>query len=229
MTFLKKAFIATIVSISALVLNSCIVAAIAVGGGTVAYIDGNYSMNIEGNYKAVYKATLKAINDNNDFVLVSKDLDQTKQNADIEGATKIDSTSFSVKIERLTDQATKVTIKFGTFGDQAMSSTLMDQIQAAVHKAFRNVQKLYLIILSTIIAISLNSCVVAAVLIGTAVVAGGTVYYINGNYIIEVPKDIRSVYNATIKTIQMDSQNKLISQTYNTKSATIKALQKVKN
>ncbi|AJI73257.1 DUF3568 domain-containing protein [Francisella tularensis] len=135
MTFLKKAFIATIVSISVLVLNSCIVAAIAVGGGTVAYIDGNYSMNIEGNYKAVYKATLKAINDNNDFVLVSKDLDQTKQNADIEGATKIDSTSFSVKIERLTDQATKVTIKFGTFGDQAMSSTLMDQIQAAVHKA----------------------------------------------------------------------------------------------
>lgn len=227
MTFLKKAFIATIVSISALVLNSCIVAAIAVGGGTVAYIDGNYSMNIEGNYKAVYKATLKAINDNNDFVLVSKDLDQTKQNADIEGATKIDSTSFSVKIERLTDQATKVTIKFGTFGDQAMSSTLMDQIQAAVHKAFQKCnKKLYLIILSTIIAISLNSCVVAAVLIGTAVVAGGTVYYINGNYIIEVPKDIRSVYNATIKTIQMDSQNKLISQTYNTKSATIKALQK---
>ncbi|AEE27105.1 DUF3568 domain-containing protein [Francisella hispaniensis] len=135
MTFLKKALFAATISISTLILNSCIVAAIAVGGGTVAYIDGNYSMNIEGNYKAVYKATLKAINDNNDFVLVSKDLDQTKQNADIEGATKIDSTSFSVKIERLTDQATKVTIKFGTFGDQAMSSTLMDQIQAAVHKA----------------------------------------------------------------------------------------------
>ncbi|MDE4994645.1 DUF3568 domain-containing protein, partial [Francisella tularensis subsp. holarctica] len=52
------------------------------------------------------------------------------------GATKIDSTSFCVKIERLTDQATKVTIKFGTFGDQSMSSTLMDQIQAAVHIAF---------------------------------------------------------------------------------------------
>ncbi|MDE4957454.1 DUF3568 domain-containing protein, partial [Francisella tularensis subsp. holarctica] len=52
MTFLKKSFIATIVSISALVLNSCIVAAISVGGGPVAYIDGNYSMNIEGNYKS---------------------------------------------------------------------------------------------------------------------------------------------------------------------------------
>ena len=135
MTFLRKALFAAVISISALILNGCIVAAIAVGGGTVAYINGNYSMNMEGNYKAVYKAALKAIGDNNDFVLVSKDLDQIKQNADIEGATKIDSTSFSVKIERLTDQATKVTIKFGTFGDQAMSSTLMDQIQAIVYKA----------------------------------------------------------------------------------------------
>ncbi|APC92401.1 MULTISPECIES: DUF3568 domain-containing protein [Francisella] len=134
MTFLKKAFATVAISFSALILNSCIVAAVAVGGGTVAYIDGNYSMNIKGNYKTVYKAALKAIDDNNDFVLVSKSFDQTNQNADIEGATKIDSTSFSVKIERLTDQATKVTIKFGTFGDQAMSSTLMDQIQAVVYK-----------------------------------------------------------------------------------------------
>lgn len=91
-------------------------------------------MNIEGNYKAVYKAALKAINDNNGFVLISKDLDKTNQSTDIEGATKIDSTSFSVKIKRLTDQVTKVTIKFGIFGDQAMSSTLMDQIQEIAHK-----------------------------------------------------------------------------------------------
>ncbi|ORM38344.1 hypothetical protein A2G94_07835 [Francisella endosymbiont of Ornithodoros moubata] len=73
-------------------------------------------------------------------------------------------------------------------------------------------KRLYLITISIIIAISLNSCAVAAILIGATVVAGGTVYYINGNYVIEVPRDIRSVYNATIKTIQMDSQNKLISQ-----------------
>ena len=87
-------------------------------------------------------------------------------------------------------------------------------------------KKLHLITISIIIAISLNSCAVAAILIGAAVVAGGTVYYINGNYVIEVPRDIRSVYNATIKTIQMDSQNKLISQAYNTKAAAIKASQR---
>lgn len=106
----------------------------AVGGGTVAYIDGNYSMNIQGNYKDVYKAALKAVKENNDFVLVSKTIDNTNNNADIEGATKIDSTSFSIEIEKLTNNASKVTIKFGTLGNQQMSSTLMDQIQANVHQ-----------------------------------------------------------------------------------------------
>lgn len=135
MAIFKKFLIAIIVSASALILNSCIVTAVAVGGGTVAYMKGNYSMNIEGNYIAVYKAALKAVNDNNDFVLVSKDIDKTNKSADIEGATKIDSTSFSIKIDNLTDKIAKVTIKFGTFGDQAMSSKLMDQIQANVFNA----------------------------------------------------------------------------------------------
>ncbi|QIW10988.1 DUF3568 domain-containing protein [Francisella sp. LA112445] len=134
MNFLKKLFFVSLISCSLIALNSCILAAVAVGGGTVAYIDGNYSMNIQGNYKDVYTAALKAVNENNDFVLVSKTIDNVNNNADIEGATKIDSTSFSIEIEKLTNNASKVTIKFGTFGDQQMSSSLMDQIQANVHQ-----------------------------------------------------------------------------------------------
>lgn len=134
MKLLKKIFFISVLSCSVIALNSCILAAIAVGGGTVAYIDENYSMNMEGNYKDVYAAALKAIKENNDFVLVSKTIDNTNNNADIEGATKIDSTSFSVEIKELTKDASKVTIKFGTFGNQQMSSTLMDQIQADLHK-----------------------------------------------------------------------------------------------
>lgn len=130
----KKLFFILLALFSTVTLNSCILAAVAVGGGTVAYIDGNYSMNIQGNYKDVYNAALKAVNSNNDYVLVSKDIDSVNNNADIEGATKIDSTSFSIEIEELTSKASKVTIKFGTFGDQQMSSTLMDQIQANVHQ-----------------------------------------------------------------------------------------------
>ncbi|QWU99248.1 MULTISPECIES: DUF3568 family protein [Francisella] len=86
-------------------------------------------------------------------------------------------------------------------------------------------KKARFIILSAIILISLNSCVATAVIIGAAVVAGGAVYYVNGDYIIEVPKDIRSVYNATIKTMQMDKQYSLLSQSYKDKTAEVKASQ----
>lgn len=132
--FFKKTFLGLMISCSALMLSSCIMAAVTVGSGTKAYVNGIYSMNIEGDYKNVYKAALKAIKENKDFLLISKDIDSTAKNAELEGATKIDSTSFTVKIETLTDDVSKVTIKFGTFGDQALSSTLMDQIQANVQK-----------------------------------------------------------------------------------------------
>ena len=61
----KKIMLTLLLSTSALTLNSCIIAALAVGGGTIAYLDGKYSMNMEGNYKDAYKAALKAVNDNN--------------------------------------------------------------------------------------------------------------------------------------------------------------------
>ncbi|BCD92015.1 membrane protein [Francisella halioticida] len=134
MKLLKKCFFVLILSCSVIALNSCILAAVAVGGGTVAYLNGNYSMNIQGNYKDVYIASLKAVKENNDFVLVSKTIDSKNNNADIEGATKIDSTSFSVEIKKLTKYASKVTIKFSAFGNQQMSSTLMDKIQAKVYQ-----------------------------------------------------------------------------------------------
>ncbi|WP_072713418.1 DUF3568 family protein [Francisella uliginis] len=83
-------------------------------------------------------------------------------------------------------------------------------------------KKFRLIILSILTVCCLNSCVLAVVLIGTAVVAGGTVYYINGNYIIEIPRDLRTVYNATIKAIQSNSKYSLKENSYSKISAEIK-------
>ncbi|MED7820372.1 MULTISPECIES: DUF3568 family protein [unclassified Francisella] len=84
-------------------------------------------------------------------------------------------------------------------------------------------KKFRLLILSILIISCLNSCVLATILIGTAVVAGGAVYYINGNYIIEIPRDLRTVYNATIKAIQMNNRYSLKNQSYTGKSATVNA------
>ncbi|KEI35030.1 hypothetical protein FRA_43c11070 [Francisella sp. W12-1067] len=82
-------------------------------------------------------------------------------------------------------------------------------------------KKFKLIILGFIITTALNSCVLAAILVGSAAIAGGTVYYINGNYVIEIPKDIRSVYNATIKTFQTNSLYSLNGQSYSQTTASI--------
>ncbi|GMN89783.1 DUF3568 domain-containing protein [Francisella sciaenopsi] len=125
---LKKILTATLLATSALSLSSCwLIVAGAVGAGTVAYIDGKYSMNMDGSVKDIYNATLKAIQNNDNMVLTKQNLTPIK--ADIRGKTKVDSTDFYVEIVKITDKASKVTIKFGTFGDQAMSATLMDQIQ----------------------------------------------------------------------------------------------------
>ncbi|ORM38345.1 hypothetical protein A2G94_07840 [Francisella endosymbiont of Ornithodoros moubata] len=130
---LKKVLIAVLLGTSALSLSSCwLLVGTAVGGGTAAYISGEYSMNMSGGLKDIYNATLKAIQSNDDFIITKKSI--TSMDAVIDGSTKVDSTSFYVKIEKLTDNASKVTIKFGTFGDQTMSATLMDQIQAIAHK-----------------------------------------------------------------------------------------------
>lgn len=130
---IKKTLTVLMLAVSALSLSSCwLLVGAAVGGGTAAYISGEYSMNMSGSVKDIYNATLKSVQSNDDFVITKKSI--TSVDAVVYGSTKVDSTSFYVKIEKLTDNASKVTIKFGTFGDQAMSSTLMDQIQAVVYK-----------------------------------------------------------------------------------------------
>ncbi|MFT4693810.1 MAG: hypothetical protein ACI8TE_000708 [Francisella sp.] len=123
-----KIIIASFLVVSALSLSSCwLLLGGAAGGATIAYVQGKYSMNMDGNIKDVYNATIKAVQNDGDLVLTKKSI--TPTDASIEGSTKVDTTDFSVAVEKLTDNASKVTIKFGTFGDRTASATLMDQIQ----------------------------------------------------------------------------------------------------
>ncbi|ASG67030.1 membrane protein [Francisella halioticida] len=80
-----------------------------------------------------------------------------------------------------------------------------------------------LIILSIFTVYCLNSCILTAVLVGSAIVAGGAVYYVKGDYVIEIPRDLRTVYNATIKAIQVNRKYSLKNQTYTGKSAKVEA------
>ncbi|MED7820374.1 MULTISPECIES: DUF3568 family protein [unclassified Francisella] len=125
---IKKTLTALLLASSALSLSSCwLIVGAAAGAGTIAYIQGEYSMNMNGGLQDVYNAALEAVQSNNDYVLTKKAI--TPTDATIEGNTKVDSTDFTIKIEKLTSNASKVSIKFGTFGDKTASATLMDQIQ----------------------------------------------------------------------------------------------------
>ncbi|QIV95347.1 uncharacterized protein DUF3568 [Allofrancisella inopinata] len=128
---LKKMIIAPALLTLTLLLNSCWLLVGAAGGGVaVAYAEGKYSMNMEGNLKSIYNAAIQAVQSNDDFVLTKKEITPTKAN--IEGSTKVNNTDFYISIEKLTDNASRVTIKFGAFGDRTASATLMDQIQKNV-------------------------------------------------------------------------------------------------
>jgi len=130
---LSKLALASVIGLSTLSMSGCIVAAVALGTGTVAYVDGKYSMNMDGDFMSVYKAVLKTLKANPDYVIVSKTV--TDKYAEVDAATKSTNKDFYVKVDMLTDTASKVTIKFSTFGDQEQSLKLMDKIQANVTKS----------------------------------------------------------------------------------------------
>lgn len=127
---MKKIVIAGVLAVSVLSLNSCwliVAGAAGAGAGTVAYVQGKYSMNVNGSIKDLYNAAIEAAQSNDNYVISKKTI--TPTTASVNGSTKVDPTDFSISIEKLTDKASKVTIKFGTFGDRAASEALMNKIQ----------------------------------------------------------------------------------------------------
>jgi len=58
--------------------------------------------------------------------------------------------------------------------------------------------------------LSLSGCITGVILIGAALVAaGGTYYYLDGNYIVELPDSTREVYSATLKYMQTGSKYRI--------------------
>jgi len=124
---MKKTMTAILLAASTLSLSSCwLILGAAAGGSTIAYVQGKYSMNVEGSLKDTYNAALEAVQSSDNLVLTKKTITPTEAN--IDGNTKADPTDFYIKVEPLTNNASKVTIKFGTFGDRAASDALMTQI-----------------------------------------------------------------------------------------------------
>ena len=123
--------LATTALLAFMLANCALIVATSAGAGTVAYIDGEYSKNIEANIKQSYQAVLAGIKDSN-YTVISKNAGlnyaevtaKTKTTSGITNST----TSIKVAIEKLTNHASKISIRFGVFGDQSASEDLMSKI-----------------------------------------------------------------------------------------------------
>ena len=131
MKIFKRVLLIGIVFTSTLMLNSCVLllgaAAVGVGAGTVAYIQGTYTMNMDGSVVTVYNAAIKAVQDDDNLVMKIKTIKSSE--GSISGTTKIDNTDFKVEVKKLTNNSSEVSIKFGVFGDREASELLMKKIE----------------------------------------------------------------------------------------------------
>ena len=128
----KKIILIPMLILACLSLNSCLlllgtVAVAGVGAGTVAYIQGTYTMNMDGSVVTVYNAAIKSVQDNDNLVMKIKTIKASE--GSVSGTTKIDNTDFKVEVKKLTNNSSEVSIKFGVFGDRKASELLMKEIE----------------------------------------------------------------------------------------------------
>jgi len=118
--FLILALVSTAVAI-----QSCVVAAVGAGMGTVAYVMGDLEVVEAKDIGTVYEATEKA--------LEQLELNVTKKAKDATAAVIVARDAMDKKIKiRLSakpDKITKLSIRVGMFGNEAKSRLIYDQIK----------------------------------------------------------------------------------------------------
>jgi hypothetical protein len=105
-----------------------LLAAGAVGGATVAYAMGDLEGEVEATPQKVVKRAKAVL----DEMEVHVDLvDSTSLDGRVRGKTALDKT-IEITVKRLDDLRSKVSIRVGTFGDEAQSRQIFDKIKAGL-------------------------------------------------------------------------------------------------
>src|SRR5512135_1223364 len=110
-------------------LTGCVaVVAGAAGAGTVAYVSGGVDASLSSGYEKTVTASNLAIQQL-EFAKISEKRDALTAyfTARTAGDRKI-----TIKVIKIADQATKVEIRVGFFGDKLLSMTILDKIKANV-------------------------------------------------------------------------------------------------
>jgi hypothetical protein len=112
--------------------SGCLIAAAAVGtGATVAYVRGDLETTLDASPNQVADASVAAAKDLS-LVVVSHDIDGLGGKVVTRTA---DDTRIVIAIEGQSDKLSKVTIRVGTFGDNAIQQRVMDKIKSELSQA----------------------------------------------------------------------------------------------
>lgn len=122
----QKVILAILYVGAAVTLSGCILAAVGAGAaGTVAYVKGDFEVVEAKNLDAVYAATKKALED--------LELSAIQDNKDKIGATLVSRDSqdkkVTIKLTAVSDESTNISIRFGTFGDEAKAAMVYNKIK----------------------------------------------------------------------------------------------------
>ena len=111
--------------------SGCLVAAAGAAVGGVAYVKGDLDAIVDGNVDQVFDATKAAFEELKMPLLSSWN---GAGEAKVEARVGTDNKA-TVNIKGQSEKATKVTIRVGTFGDEALSQRILEKIKANLSKA----------------------------------------------------------------------------------------------
>jgi hypothetical protein len=104
----------------------CLLIAVGAGAaGTVAYVKGELETTLSAGMDKSYDATLAAL-DQLKIVVIQKQKDALT--AEVIARTSTDD-KVTIKLTRVDDKLTKLSIRIGIFGDQAQSSAIYERIK----------------------------------------------------------------------------------------------------
>jgi hypothetical protein len=115
---------------SMLLLQGCIVAAVGLGAGTIAYVRGDLQAVESASIDEVYEATLKALKE--------LELLPTRKTKDALGAEIItydaQDKKVTIKLKSAAEGTTKLSIRIGVFGSETKSRLIYQKIHDNLHK-----------------------------------------------------------------------------------------------
>lgn len=107
------------------VSGCAVILAGSAGAGTVAYIKGELQTNLEASLEKSIEATRSAV-ENLKFIKISEEVD--KLTGEIIARTSQDE-KITIRLNKVTENTTKISIRVGMFGDQTLSHSLLEEIK----------------------------------------------------------------------------------------------------